>query len=183
MANEDVLELRVQDNAMEAALGLYDLVESLTRVKEAIGKGLNLTGVVNGLKKLKDAVNQGLDESAIGRFERLATALEKIKGVGGIKIAGLKGLASSLNVSSGISDVQAEVNSTVGSVVGSIDAGAEAIEKTTSEVSDDIKESTGEASGAIKDTAKDIDEVKKKSNETGIGKLFQELKEKVTSVR
>ena len=94
MSNEEILELQISDNSSIAAQGLDKLSTSLDRLKAAIGKGMNLKGTVSGLEKLKNAVNVGLNEDSVSRFERLADTLERLKAIGGLKIAGIKNIAN-----------------------------------------------------------------------------------------
>ena len=98
MANEEILELQISDNSSIAAAGLDKLSTSLSRLKAAVGKGMNLKGTTNGIEKLKTAINQGLDDSSIAKWEKLADTLERLKAIGGLKIAGVKNTANQLNV-------------------------------------------------------------------------------------
>ena len=149
MANEEILELQIRDNAGTAAAALTELATALSNVKNAIGKGLNIKGTVNGLEKLKNAVNNGLNEESLARFERLATVLEKLKSVGGLKITGLKNIANNLNASGMVGDVQNAAQDAIGAVGDAATTITDVAEQRTAESAAAMQNDLNRASSGI----------------------------------
>ena len=128
MPNEEVLELQIRDNAGVAAASLQALASSLEKVKSAVGKGLHLKGTISSLEKLKEAVNTGLNEDSLNKFERLATTLERLQSVGGLKIAGIKNIANQLDVADSLGDAKEQIAETANDMTVAVDRGMEEIE-------------------------------------------------------
>lgn len=158
MANEEILELQIRDNAAVAASSLVQLSDALVKVRDAVGKGLRMKGTANALETLKQAVSSGLSEETIKRWERLASVLTELKNVGGIKIAGVKNVAEQLDVSDKLQDARQEAQATMEVAANA----AENIEVPVRTRVGNLKEFTTKAFGAIKD---------------GIGKAFDGMKD------
>ena len=177
MANEEVLELQIRDNAAEAGASLSQLADALTRVKEAVGKGLHMKGTVTALENLKTAVSNGLSEEAVSRWERLASVLTELKNIGGIKITGMKNVAEQLNASETLQGMKEEAQDVMQTA---IEAG-ETLEVEPRSRIESLKESATRAFGTIKDTVeKAFDDAK--GSFDGLGEAFLGLKEKITSL-
>lgn len=82
----DSLELEVQSSATSAVSGIDALSASLFKLKSAVKGGVGLTSVVNQLKNLNTAL-QGVDASSAGKLNTLANSLQKLQGLGGLKIS------------------------------------------------------------------------------------------------
>lgn len=184
MANEEVLELQINDNASIAASGLLALSGALVKVKEAIGKGMNLKGTVNGLEKLKNAVNTGLSEDAVSRFERLATVLEKLKGTGAIKISGIKNIANQMNVADSLAEAKEQAQDTANSIAGAVDRGMEEVESRTGEVANTVKSHFSGIKTWFKDVADGFRGIKEEGQDTsGTWNFFNTLGEGIKNAR
>lgn len=79
------LELEVQSKATSAVSGIDALSASLNRLKTATKGGVGLTSVTNQLGKLNTALN-GVDASATGKLDALTNSLQKLHGLGNLKI-------------------------------------------------------------------------------------------------
>ena len=174
MANEEILELQIRDNAGTAAAALTELATALAGVKNAIGKGLNIKGTVSGLEKLKNAVNNGLNEESLVRFERLAAVLEKLKSVGGLKITGLKSIANSLNASGMLGNVQNAAQDAIGAVGNAAETITDVAEQRTAESAAAMQNEMNKASIGVSGILASLREVISTSNLSG-GRLFSDL--------
>ena len=183
MANEEILELQINDNASIAAEGLERLSTTLTKVKEAIGKGLNLKGTVSGLEKLKNAVNEGLNEDSVARFERLAETLERLKSIGGLKIAGIKNIAGQLNVADSLTDAKEAVQETVDTAANAIDLGMAEVEERSRETANSFGGTWGSVKQKLSEVWHGITDVKDAANEKGNVSFFDGFKEGISGVR
>ena len=81
------VELRIADNAAEASAGLLLLTTVLDKLGNVVSNGLGLGNVADGLTKLSTAVKDAVPEDSVKRLERMADALERLEGVGGIDLA------------------------------------------------------------------------------------------------
>lgn len=107
MANVDVLELQIRDNAQQTARGLTDLANSLTRLQNATQRGLRLRTFSNQINTLGSALHNGLTDADIIRLERLARALERLARLNGLRIPGLNQLR---NLQRQLNQTQAQQN-------------------------------------------------------------------------
>lgn len=82
----DSLQLEVQSQATSAVAGIDALSASLSKLRTAVKGGVGLTSVANQLKNLNAALD-GVDDSAAGKLESLANSLDKLKGLGNLKIS------------------------------------------------------------------------------------------------
>lgn len=184
MADEEVLELQIRDNAAEAASGLSSLAETLTKVKNALGKGLNLKSTINGLEKLKNAVNTGLEGGVLDKLERLADSLERIKSTGGMKISGLKDVANQMNVTDSLSEAKEAVQQTATEVTEAVDAGMKDVESRSQGTAGRFASAWSWAKEKISEVWSNLNSVKEAANDGSHGALFESLKtgiEKVSS--
>lgn len=165
MANEEVLELQIRDNAADAAAGLRELSTALEKVKDAVGKGLRLKGVANQLETLKNAVNNGLNEDSVARFERLANVLERLKGIGALKISGIKNIANQMNVADSLNEAKEQAQEAANGIAGAIDSGMEEVESRTNSVGNTLKETFANAGQKVKDVVSGIRDAIKASHE------------------
>ena len=176
MANEEILELQIRDNAAVAAAGLLRLSDALTRVRTAVGKGLNLNSTVSSLEKLKNAVTSGIDDESVARFERLADALERLKGVGSIKISGVKNLTKQMDITGSMTDVKQQATETVSSIADAVDRGVEQVESRVGTVGEVIGDSLGQTNEALNDTKGILSDVKDASNDSNVANGLKEIK-------
>ena len=183
MANEEILELQISDNSSIAAQGLDKLSTSLDRLKAAIGKGMNLKGTVSGLEKLKNAVNVGLNEDSVARFERLADTLERLKAIGGLKIAGIKNIANQLNVADSLSEAKEAVQDTTNEVAGAIDLGMKEVENRSNQAASSFSSVWGDVKSHLHDVWGRIADVKDAANEKGSTGFFDSLKDGIKGLR
>ena len=174
MANEQVLELQIKDNASQAAIGLGKLAIAITKVKTAIGNGMNLTSTVNSLNKLKTAVTSGLDNESVDRIVKLSEALEKLKSVGAIKIPGLKNVT---NVAGSFDDAKQAANNAASNISGAFDRGNKVVASSTESMTDRIKSSFSGVNRGASETTNKLKEIQTESNKRGIGQMFKELRE------
>ena len=123
MANEEVLELQIRDNAQQAATALDSLTTALGKVKSAVGKGLELTLTATAIGKLRSAINGGISKSALSSWQRFANALEKIKENSNVNLNGIKNATAG----SGLPNLKADVNDTMNNVVDAVDMGTEQV--------------------------------------------------------
>ena len=165
MANEEILELQIRDNAAYAAQGLGELSTALDKLKTAVGKGLRLKGVATQLETLKNAVNSGLNEDSVARFERLAGVLERLKGIGAIKIAGIKNIASQMNVTDSLNDAKEQAIDTANTIAGAVDRGMEEVESRSTSVGNTLRETFANAGQKIKEVVGSIKDAVKASYE------------------
>lgn len=175
MANEEILELQIRDNAADAATGLLTLSESLIKVRDAIGKGLQLKNTVSSLEKLKTAVNNGLDETSVQRFERLATVLERLKTVGALKISGIKNIANQLGMADAFQDARENAENGMSAVAEAVDAGMENVESRTGASGNAIKNAVSGLIGKLKDVWSHLRDIDKESNKSGGSRLLEDL--------
>jgi len=82
----DSLVLETKSNAQSAVSGIDALSASLGRLKTAVKGGVGLTSVTNQLKNLNTALG-GVDASSAGKLDALASSLQKLHGLGSIKIS------------------------------------------------------------------------------------------------
>lgn len=82
----DSLVLETKSNAQSAVSGIDALSASLGRLKSAVKGGVGLTSVTNQLKNLNTALG-GVDASSAGKLDALASSLQKLHGLGSIKIS------------------------------------------------------------------------------------------------
>ena len=80
------LEVDIQSNATPAVSGIDSLSASLTKLKNATKGGTGLTRVANQTRNLNSAL-QGVDSSATNKIDKLVSSLEKLKGLGQLKIS------------------------------------------------------------------------------------------------
>lgn len=184
MPNEEVLELQIRDNAGVAAAALESLATSLTKVKDAVGKGLHLKGTISSLEKLKEAVNTGLNEESINKFERLATTLERLKSVGGLKIAGIKNIANQLDVSDSLGSAKEQIAETANDMTTAIDRGMEHVESRSRETASSFSTAWSSAKDKIKEVWGSFSSLVAKANEDGSGHgFFATFKEGIDNAR
>ena len=184
MANEEVLELQIHDNASVAASGLLALSGALTKVKEAVGKGMNLKGTVSGLEKLKNAINTGLNEDSVARFERLASVLERLKGMGQLKITGIKNIANQMNVADSLTEAKEQAQDAANSIAGAVDRGMEEVESRTGEVANNVKSNFSGIKSWFKDVADGFRGIKEEGKDTsGTWGFFNSLGEGIRNAR
>lgn len=82
----DELEVKVQSSSSSAATELENLSNALMKVRNAVRGGLGLTVAANQITKLSAAA-QSIDGTTVSKIEALASALQKLKSVGNIKIS------------------------------------------------------------------------------------------------
>ena len=173
MANEQVLELQIKDNAGQAAIGLGKLAIAITKVKTAIGNGMNLTSTVNSLTKLKNAVTTGLDNDSVDRIVRLSEALERLKSIGAIKIPGLNNLN---NVAGSFNDAKNAANNAASNISGAFDRGTEAVGQKTASMTDRLKSMFSGVNSKANETSNTLKDIQTQSNNRSVGQMFKELK-------
>ena len=179
MANEQVLELQIRDNAAEAAQSLNSLATALGKVKDAIGKGLHLTGAINSLEKLKTAVTTGLDDASVDRIVRLGDALEKLKSIGAIKVPGLKNIS---NIATSFDGAKEAAENTASGISNAFDRGMENVASTSESTSNSVKSAFSGLKEKIKGVLSSMSEVKNESNRGGGSSFFDGLKEGARSL-
>ena len=77
------LELEVKQNGNSAVQGIDALSASLTRLKSATKGGMGLTSVATQIRNLSTALNS----TDTTKIDKLASSLEKLKSLGGLKIS------------------------------------------------------------------------------------------------
>ena len=77
------LELEVKQNGNSAVQGIDALSASLTRLKSATKGGMGLTSVATQIRNLSTALNS----TDTSKIDKLASSLEKLKSLGGLKIS------------------------------------------------------------------------------------------------
>lgn len=77
------LELEVKQNGNSAVQGIDALSASLTRLKSATKGGMGLTSVATQIRNL----NTALTSTDTSKIDKLASSLEKLKSLGGLKIS------------------------------------------------------------------------------------------------
>ena len=77
------LELEVKQNGNSAVQGIDALSASLTRLKSATKGGIGLTSVATQIRNLNTALNS----TNTSKIDKLASSLEKLKSLGGLKIS------------------------------------------------------------------------------------------------
>lgn len=80
------LELEVQSSSTSAVAGIDALSASLSKVKNAIKGGIGLTSVANQVRNLDSAL-KSMDSSGADKIDKLASSLDKLKGLGSLKIS------------------------------------------------------------------------------------------------
>ena len=80
------LELEVQSSSTSAVAGIDALSASLSRLKGAVRGGVGLTSVANQVRNLDTAL-KSMDGSGADKIYKLASSLEKLKGLGSLKIS------------------------------------------------------------------------------------------------
>lgn len=81
----DVLELRIRDNAEEAANGLQKLDDMLNRLKQSVSGGLGLNKVSKEIDRFGNSVNTNITDDMVSRIERLVRALTRLRTLGAIQ--------------------------------------------------------------------------------------------------
>lgn len=122
MPDVGVLNLQIHDNSETAVAGLDKLVGAMTRVKNAVGNGMNLGGMADGLKKLCKVVDDELHGSTIAKLFDLADSLQKLKNAGG-SISSISKLAKIGNGFSTASEQVETLKETVNEVKNSVAEG------------------------------------------------------------
>lgn len=84
--SEMQLELKIASDASAAEKALSALAGALGRLRNAVSKGLGLDKVAEGLSRVSSALSTGVSEDSVSRLERVATAMERIKSVGSVKV-------------------------------------------------------------------------------------------------
>ena len=80
------LELEVQSSSTSAVAGIDALFASLSKLKNAVRGGVGLTSVANQVRNLDTAL-KSMDSSGADKIDKLASSLEKLKGLGSLKIS------------------------------------------------------------------------------------------------
>lgn len=80
------LELEVQSSSTSAVAGIDALSASLSKVKNAIKGGIGLTSVANQVRNLDSAL-KSMDSSGANKIDKLASSLDKLRGLGSLKIS------------------------------------------------------------------------------------------------
>lgn len=80
------LELEVQSSSTSAVAGIDALSASLSKVKNAIKGGIGLTSVANQVRNLDSAL-KSMDDSGANKIDKLASSLDKLRGLGSLKIS------------------------------------------------------------------------------------------------
>ena len=80
------LELEVQSSSTSAVAGIDALSASLFKLKNAVRGGVGLTSVANQVRNLDTAL-KSMDSSGADKIDKLASSLEKLKGLGSLKIS------------------------------------------------------------------------------------------------
>lgn len=80
------LELEVQSSSTSAVAGIDALSASLSKVKNAIKGGIGLTSVANQVRNL-DSSLKSMDSSGADKIDKLASSLDKLRGLGSLKIS------------------------------------------------------------------------------------------------
>lgn len=80
------LELEVQSSSTSAVAGIDALSASLSKVKNAIKGGIGLTSVANQVRNLDSAL-KSMDSSGANKIDKLAFSLDKLRGLGSLKIS------------------------------------------------------------------------------------------------
>ena len=80
------LELEVQSSSTSAVAGIDALSASLSKLKNAVRGGVGLTSVANQVRNLDTAL-KSIDSSGADKIDKLASSLEKLKGLGSLKIS------------------------------------------------------------------------------------------------
>lgn len=80
------LELEVQSSYTSAVAGIDALSASLSKLKNAVRGGVGLTSVANQVRNLDTAL-KSMDSSGADKIDKLASSLEKLKGLGSLKIS------------------------------------------------------------------------------------------------
>lgn len=80
------LELEVQSSSTSAVAGIDALSASLSKVKNAIKGGIGLTSVANQVRNLDSAL-KSMDSSGANKIDKLASNLDKLRGLGSLKIS------------------------------------------------------------------------------------------------
>jgi hypothetical protein len=115
------LELEVKQNGSSAVQGIDALSASLTRLKDATKGGMGLNSVANQIRNLSTALNS-MDASSADKITKLANSLEKLKGLGSLKISSsignqLKNIGSAASSLNGVDfSGVAQVSNALGSL-------------------------------------------------------------------
>lgn len=80
------LELEVQSSSTSAVAGIDALSASLSKVKNAIKGGIGLTSVANQVRNLDSAL-KSMDSSGANKIDKLTSSLDKLRGLGSLKIS------------------------------------------------------------------------------------------------
>lgn len=118
------LELEVKQNGSSAVQGIDALSASLTRLKSATKGGMGLSSVANQIRNLSTALNS-MDSSSADKITKLANSLEKLKGLGSLKISSsignqLRNIGSAASSLNGVDFTGVSQVSTALSSLGSI---------------------------------------------------------------
>lgn len=80
------LELEVQSSSTSAVAGIDALSASLSKLKNAVRGGIGLTSVANQVRNLDSAL-KSMDSSGANKIDKLASSLDKLRGLGSLKIS------------------------------------------------------------------------------------------------
>lgn len=86
MADVGVLNLQIHDNSEQAGKGLDKLADALSRVKKAVGDGINLSGVSTHIKNIAKVVDENISGSTIAKLGEFGDALSKLKDIGNVNV-------------------------------------------------------------------------------------------------
>ena len=118
MADPTTLQLNIVANADAAVNALGRLSDALTRLRGAVGRGMNLDPIANGISRIMTALSTGIPDAAITSLERAANALQTMSGISNIRITVNNGQAQTA-----MNGMQQNANDTANAMNG-ISAGA-----------------------------------------------------------
>lgn len=82
----NVLELNIKDNAEKSAQGLKNLHDMLVRLKQATRGSIGLAKVSDQIEQFGTAVESGLSDSTLGKLERFANVMQKLRTLNGVRL-------------------------------------------------------------------------------------------------